>query len=334
MDRYSRQTVFPRVGDEGQRRLLDSTVVIVGCGALGSGVAELLARAGVGALRLVDRDFLEAHNLQRQSLYDERLLGEALPKAVAAARRITEINSGVRTEPHALDVTPDTVVALLDGANVVIDGTDNWETRYLLNDAALSAGVPWIYGGVIGVMGLSFPVIPGVSPCLRCVYPAPPPPGGDTCETAGVLGPAVWMVASIQAMSALRLLLGDPPPAQLTTVDAWNGCIEPIPLGECLPECPACVQRRWEFLDGARPSSTRLCGRNTVQVHPRSDGAIDLEAVAERLRSIGEVRHNEHLLKFGVDAYELTLFRDGRAIIKGADDEAVARSIYARYIGS
>lgn len=334
MDRYSRQIVFPRVGESGQRKLLGATALVVGCGALGSGCIELLARAGVGRLWLADRDFLEAHNLQRQSLYDERLLAEGLPKAVAAARRVREINSEVLTEPHTVDVTADNILELLEGVDVVLDGTDNWDTRYLLNDASVKTGVPWVYGGVLGVIGTSLTVIPGRTPCLRCVFPEPPPVGGDTCETAGVLGPAVWMVASVQVMSALRLLLGDLPPARLSTVDAWNGTVEGLALGAPAPGCPACGERDWEFLNGARPLSARLCGRNSVQVTARRGGGMDLHAVAERVRSVGEVRHNEHLLKLSVDGYEITLFTDGRAIVQGTEDGAVARSLYARYIGS
>jgi adenylyltransferase/sulfurtransferase len=330
--RYSRQTVFPRVGRDGQERLLRSTALVVGCGALGSGCAELLARAGVGALRLVDRDVLEEHNLQRQSLYDERPLREGLPKAVAAARRIGEINSGVRTEAHAADVTADNVLELFEGADVVLDGTDNWEARYLLNDAAHRTGVPWVYGGVIGATGVSMAIRPGTTACLRCVFPEPPAPGGDTCETAGVLGPAVWMVASTQAMSALRVLLGDPPPARLTTIDAWNGTAEGIELGGPAPGCPACAGDL-AFLDGARPTSTRLCGRDSAQVSPGPGIRMDLRAAADRLRAVGDVRANDYLLKLMVGGHELTLFADGRAIVTGTQDESVARSLYARYIG-
>ena len=333
MRRYARQVVFPRVGEEGQRRLLGSTALIAGCGALGSGIAELLARAGVGRLRLVDRDYLELHNLQRQSLYDERLLAEALPKAVAAARRIGEINSDIVAEAHPTDLTGDNVLELFDGVDVVLDGTDNWETRYLLNDAAVRTDTPWVYGGVIGATGMSMAIVPGRTPCLRCIFPDPPPPGGDTCETGGVLGPAVWMVASVQAMSALRILLGDPPEAQLTTVDAWNAGLGGLPLGGPVPGCPACDLRTGEFLNGAHSTGVRLCGRNSVQVSARLGTQLDLGAVAARLGAIGAVRHNEHLLKLDVDGHGLTLFVDGRAIVSGTEDETVARSLYARYIG-
>ncbi len=333
LHRYARQVVFPPVGEEGQRRLLGSTVLIAGCGALGSGIAELLARAGVGTLRLADRDYLELHNLQRQSLYDERLLAEALPKAVAAARRIGEINSGIVAEAHPTDLIGDNVLELFDGVDVVLDGTDNWETRYLLNDAAVRTDTPWVYGGVIGATGMSMAIVPGRTPCLRCIFPDPPPPGGDTCETVGVLGPAVWMVASVQAMSALRILIGDPPAARLTTVDAWNAGAEGLAIGDPVPGCPACDLQTGEFLNGARGTGVRLCGRNSVQIAARPGTRLDLGAVAVRLGSIGAVRHNEHLLKLDVDGHGLTLFADGRAIVSGTEDEAVARSLYARYIG-
>lgn len=333
MERYSRQTIFPRVGEVGQHRLLSSTALIAGCGALGAATAELLARAGVGTLRLADRDFIELNNLQRQSLYGERDVSDALPKAVAATQRIAQINSGVRTEAHVLDILPDNVSELVQGVDIILDGTDNWETRYLLNDAALSVGIPWIYAGVLGVMGVSFPVIPGETPCLRCVYADPPPLGGDTCETAGVLGPTVWMTASIQAMQALRILLGDPPPATMTTVDAWNGTIETLALGGRVQGCLACEQGVLEFLYAARPSSARLCGRESIQLLPHGNSRVDLEAVAGRLRPLGEVRVNEHLLKFSVNGHEITLFADGRAIVRGTEEESTARSLYARYIG-
>ncbi|MDQ3856200.1 MAG: ThiF family adenylyltransferase [Chloroflexota bacterium] len=334
MDRYSRQTVFPRVGEDGQRRLLGATALVLGCGALGSCAAELLARAGVGTLRLVDRDYLEAHNLQRQSLYDERALALDLPKAEAAARRVREINSGLTVDPRVVDVTADNVLDLLEGVDVVLDGTDNWETRYLLNDASVSTGVPWVYGAVLGVSGMSMPILPGTTPCLRCVFSEPPPPGGDTCETAGVLGPAVWIVSSVQAMWALRILLGDPPSAGLTTVDAWSGTMESVALGRPEPDCPACGRRELRFLFGGRPLSTRLCGRDAVQVSAPPGADLDLASAAERLRAVGAVRHNEHLLKLAIDGYELTLFADGRAVVKGTTEEGVARSLYARYIGS
>ncbi len=333
MDRYARQVVFPPVEEQGQRRLLGATALIVGCGALGSGTAELLARAGVGTLRLVDRDYLELHNLQRQSLYDERLLAEALPKAVAAARRIGEINSSIVAEAHPVDLTGDNALEFFDGVDIVLDGTDNWETRYLLNDAAVRTGTPWVYGGVLGAAGMSMAIVPGSTPCLRCIFPDPPPPGGDTCETAGALGPAVWLVASVQAMSALRILIGDPPEARLTTVDAWNAGIESMTLGGPVAGCPACDLRTGEFLDGATGTGVRLCGRNSVQIAARPGARLDLGAIAARLRSVGAVRHNVYLLKLEVDGHGLTLFADGRAIVSGTEEEAVARSLYARYIG-
>ena len=333
MDRYARQMVFPPMGEKGQRRLLGATALIVGCGALGSGSAELLARAGVRTLRLVDRDYLELHNLQRQSLYDERLLAEALPKAVAAAQRIGEINSSIVAEAYPIDLTGDNALEFFDGVDIVLDGTDNWETRYLLNDAAVRTGTPWVYGGVIGVTGMSMAIVPGRTPCLRCIFPDLPPPGGETCETAGVLGPAVWMVASVQAMSALRILLGDPPEARLTTVDAWNAGMESLALGGPVAGCPACDLRTGEFLNGSHGTGVRLCGRSSVQVSARPGARLDLGAVAARLGSVGAVRHNEHLLKLDVDGYGLTLFADGRAIVSGTEEDAVARSLYARYIG-
>lgn len=333
LSRYSRQVVFPLVGEVGQRKLLESRVLLIGCGALGSGIAELLARAGVGYLRIVDRDVVELHNLQRQTLFDERHVRDEAPKAVAAAERIAQINSDIEVEPHVADVTPDNVQSLFESIDLVVDGTDNWGTRYLINDVSVMTGIPWVYGGVIGASGLVMPIIPGQTPCLRCVYPDPPAVSGETCETAGVLGAAVWIVASLQAVTALRLLTGREGEPVLSTIDAWNGSIERLPITERVPGCPACGEREFEFLDAAGAGSVRLCGRNSIQISPSRAGAVNLDSLAQQLESLGPVRHNSYLLKFTIDSYEMTVFSDARVIIKGTEDESTARSLYAKYIG-
>ena len=342
--RYSRQMVVPGFGMTGQRRLAASRVAILGAGALGSALADLLARAGVGALRLADRDYLELHNLQRQTLYTEADVAAALPKAVAAAARLQASNSAVACEPWVADVTPENVDAFLDGVDLALDGTDNFAARYLLNDACVQRSIPWIYSGVISTSGMTMTIRPGVTACFRCLYPEPPPPGSTpTCEIAGVLGPAVQVVAGIAAAAALQLLTGQTPPAGLLALDLAEGTFDRIGAGEPDPACPACGAHRYDFLAGGALAATapaQLCGRATIQV--RLDGGrLDLAALGARLAAadLGSVRVTPYLLRLmpapdtaGV-AWELTLFPDGRVIVKGTEDPAVARSLVARYIG-
>jgi adenylyltransferase/sulfurtransferase len=306
-------------------------------GALGAALAETLARAGVGTLRLADRDVLEVHNLQRQSLYTEADVAAALPKAVAAAARLTAINRMVAVEAQVADVTAETVEAFISGMDVVLDGTDNFAARYLLNDACLRCGLPWIYSGVLGTSGLTLTVRPGVTACLRCLYPHPPPPGSTpTCETEGVLGPAVQTVAAAAAAATLQLLVGADPPRGLLAVDLWDGTFERLGTGERDPACPACGLGRYDFLRGGALvalQSAQLCGRATVQV--RLDGALTLPTLAARLTAagLGQVHANAHLIRLLVPPHELTIFPDGRVIVKGTEDVAEARSLVARYIG-
>ncbi len=337
-DRYSRQAILPGIGAEGQARIRAGRVAILGLGALGSALAESLARAGVGTLRLADRDVLEAHNLQRQNLYTEADVAAALPKAVAAAARLEAINRQVTVESEMADVTAETVEAFISGMDVVLDGTDNFAARYLLNDAALRHGIPWIYSGVIGTSGLSLTIRPGQTACLRCLYPDPPPPGSTaTCETAGVLGPAVQTVAALAAAATLQLLVGADPPRGLLAVDLWTGTFDRIGTGDRDPACPACGAGRYDFLRGgaqAALQSAQLCGRATVQV--RLDGGrLDLATLAARLRDagLGQVHANPHLIRLQVPPHELTIFPDGRVIVKGTEDPAEARSLVARYVG-
>jgi molybdopterin/thiamine biosynthesis adenylyltransferase len=333
--RYSRQILFPGIGERGQEALLASHAVVVGCGALGSFHAAALARAGVGRLTIIDRDYVEPGNLHRQWLFEESDAAESLPKAAAAARRIARINSTVKTRGIVADLTASNAEELLGGADVILDGADNFEVRYLVNDFAVSRGIPWIYGAAVGSYGLAMPVIPGRTACLRCVYPDPPTGAQPTCETAGVLNAIISAVASIQVADALKILCGCASQVQprITTIDLWYGGIRQIGQPAPDPDCPTCGRREFRYLEQRRRPPVTLCGRNAVQVHER-ERPIDLVDLESRLGPLGEVRANEFALRFRVDAYELTVFPDGRAIVKGTSDEGVARSLYARYVGN
>jgi molybdopterin/thiamine biosynthesis adenylyltransferase len=333
--RYSRQIRFAPLGEEGQAKLRAARVAIVGCGALGTVQAEAMARAGVGHLRLIDRDFVEWSNLQRQFLYDEADAAEALPKAVAAARRLAKVNSEVAVEPLVADLTPASAPDLFEDIDLILDGTDNFETRFLINDAAVAASVPWIYGAAVGSYGIKMAIVPGRTACLRCVYPQPPQGAQPTCETEGVLAPVTATIAALQVADALKMLaLGtDSVVARLTTVDVWTGVIRQLAPPPRDSACPCCVRREFVHLDGSRRAPISLCGRNAVQIHERSR-PVDLPALAQRLSAVAPVRSNEFALRVAIDPYELTVFPDGRAIIKGTQDIGVARSLYARYIGA
>jgi len=333
--RYSRQILFAGLGEEGQERLLQAHAAIVGCGALGSFQAAALARAGVGRLTIIDRDYVEPSNLQRQWLFEESDAAEALPKAVAAERRLARINSSVRARGIVADLTPTNIDELLSQAQVILDGTDNFETRYLVNDFALSRGIPWIYGAAVGSYGLTMPVIPGRTACLRCVYPDPPSGAQPTCETAGVLNTITAVIAALETADALKILAGriDSVRARLTTVDVWEGGIRQIEQPAPDPDCPACGARDFVYLEGRRCAPVSLCGRNAVQIHERAR-PLDLGRLKAALLPLGEVRANEFALRFLTGPYELTIFPDGRAIIKGTTDIGLARSLYARYVGA
>ena len=331
-ERYSRQILFPGIGEAGQEALLASHAVIAGCGALGSFHAAALARAGVGRLTLIDRDYVEPSNLHRQWLYDEADSTEALPKAAAAVRHIALINSSVRAHAAVTDLTAANAAGLLGDADIILDGTDNFETRYLINDFAVSRGIPWIYGAAVAAYGLTMPVVPGKTPCLRCVYPDPPAGAQPTCETAGVLNVIVSAVASVQVADAIRILTGAEMHPRITTFDLWGGNIRQIDAPQRDPECPACGRREFPFLEESTGRPESLCGRNAVQIAPVTR-TLDLAALRVRLEPLGEVRANEFALRFRAAPYELTVFPDGRAIVKGTSDPALARSLYARYIG-
>lgn len=333
--RYARQSVLDVIGRAGQRKLSDAAVLVVGCGALGSVHADLLARAGVGRILLVDRDVLELHNLQRQTLFDERDVRERMPKAPAAARRLRVVNSGITIEEEIADVTAANVEPLLRRADLALDGTDNIETRYLLNDAAVKAGKPWVYGGVLGTGGAVMAVRPGDGPCLRCVFPEPPSPGElPTCETLGVLNTAVAWVAALQVTEAIRLLVGGPVDGHcLHSLDVWRGAAVPVKV-ERAAECPCCGQGVFEFLESGRVSSaTSFCGRNAVQIAPERKTAPDFDRLRETLSPLGPVTVNGLVLEFSVDGHRLVVFPDGRVLVMGTTDTARARSLVARYIG-
>ena len=335
-ERYSRQILFRGIGAEGQRRLAAGRIAIVGCGATGSALAQLLARAGIGKLRIIDRDYVEASNLQRQSLFDEADASESTPKAIAAARKIAGFNSEVEAEARVEDVVPGNVEAILEGVDVVLDGTDNFETRYLLNDYAVKASLPWIYTAAVGSYGVTLSVSPGKTACLACIFPDTPRGMVETCETSGVLNTAVSVVASIAATEALKLLVGGEALEKLRktlwSFDVWTNEHAEIAAGKPRAGCQACSQRDFVHLAGEGRPHITMCGRNSVQIHERAR-PIDFAEMQRRLESLGQVRHNEFVLKFWREPYEMTLFPDGRAIIKGTTDTGVARSLYARYVG-
>jgi molybdopterin-synthase adenylyltransferase len=337
-ERYSRQMILPGWGREGQRRLAGKRAVVIGCGALGSHIADHLVRAGVGHLVLADRDFVEWHNLPRQALYDEADAAQGVPKAVAAARRLRQVNSQIVIEEHVVDVNADTIEALIAGADLVMDGADNFEVRYLLNEACVKHGIPWVYGGVLGTYGLTAAIVPGSTPCLRCLLgPMPPPASVPTCETAGVLGPAVAVVAALETTEGFKILLDrhEELLRGLVMVDVWSGDFERVNTSKGDTTCPVCDEGRYELLDAERGSmATSLCGRSAVQVSPGPGHEVDLAALAARLADLDLLQANEYLLRLKAEDKEITVFADGRAIIKGVDDPTQARALYARYVGT
>ncbi len=333
-NRYSRQILFSEIGPEGQRRLARARVVIVGCGATGSVLASLLARSGVGSLRIVDRDYVEASNLQRQSLFDENDARESLPKAIAAARQIARFNSEVVVEPQVADLIPANADSLLAGCDLILDGTDNFETRYLINDYALKNSRAWIYAAAVGSYALTMNILPGDTACLACIFPESPRGTVETCETAGILNSAVTLVASIAATEAMKFLIGAGSKMRRTLLswDVWTH--QRAELSAAAPQlgCRTCLREFVHLAGEGRPHIT-LCGRNSVQIHEQQR-PVDFTELCSRLQPLGNVRHNEFVLKFWREPYEMTLFPDGRAIIKGTTDTAIARSLYARYVGS
>jgi|SRR5215469_1537075 len=339
-ERYSRQILFSAIGEAGQEKLLAAGAVLVGCGALGTVVTNLMVRAGLGHLVVVDRDFVEPSNLQRQTLFEESDARDALPKAIAAERRLRAVNSGVQVEGIVADLTPDNALDLLDGFPVILDGTDNFETRLLVNDAALFLGVPWIYAAAVGSYGVTMTIRPGKTACLACLLESENGKSAsgaeDTCDTLGVLNSVAGIIACVEAAEATKLLSGHPEAlnGRLLSCDVWTGKFQSIRV-ERNPNCRACVQRNFLYLEGRFQPRISVCGRDSVQIHERRR-ALDLRELGHRAAaaSASDVRNNDFLLRFRVAPYEMTVFPDGRAIVKGTQDPAIARSLYARYIGS
>jgi len=339
-ERYSRQILFSGIGEAGQEKLLASSAVLIGCGALGTVAANLMVRAGLGRLAIIDRDFVEASNLQRQTLFEEADARDAMPKAIAAERRLRAINSGVRVEGIVADLTPDNALDLLSRFPIILDGTDNFETRLLLNDAAVSLGLPWIYAAAVGSYGVTMTIRPKETACLACLVESESNHSvlgaEDTCDTTGVLNAAAGVIASIEAAEATKLLAGWPEAlnSKLVSCDVWSGRFQSIRVARN-PDCRACVRREFVHLEGRARPHVSMCGRDSVQIHERRRG-LDLAELGRRVTSASasEVRNNQFLLRFRVATYEMTVFPDGRAIVKGTQDPAIARSLYARYIGS
>src|SRR5271169_6427107 len=336
-EKYSRQMLFAGIGKEGQQRILASSAAIVGCGAIGAAAAALLVRAGVGRVRILDRDFVEPSNLQRQTLFDENDALNALPKAVAAERKLRAINSGVSIEGLVSDLNPRNAEELLSGFDLILDGTDNFETRFLINDFAVHSACPWIYAAAVASYGVTMTIRPGLTPCLACLLEPSPNGHGleETCDTVGVLGPIVNLIASLEVAEALKLLAGRECAlhGRLLSCDVWTGYFQSVRVARN-PSCRACARREFSYLQGQAQPHITLCGRDSVQIHERGR-TLDLGALQERLAAaVSDVRHNEFLLCFRVDPYQMTVFADGRAILKGTKDPAIARSLYARYIGA
>ena len=336
-EKYSRQMLFAGIGPEGQRRLLGSRATLVGCGAIGAAAANLLVRAGVGSLHIIDRDFVEQSNLQRQTLFDESDARKALPKAVAAEHKLGSINSGVEVKGVVADLSPKNAVELLSGSDLILDGTDNFETRFLINDFAVESGRAWIYAAAVSSYGLTMTIRPGLTPCLACLLESANSAHSleETCDTIGVLGPIVNLMASWQIAEALKILAGHPEAlhGRLLSFDVWTGRMQSIRLARN-PECRACAKHHYPYLEGEAQPHITLCGRDSVQIHERSR-ALDLPALASRLQPVvQDIRQNDFLIRFRVAPYEMTVFADGRAILKGTKDPAVARSLYARYLGA
>ncbi len=334
-DRYSRQVLFGGIGEAGQQKLRASTVAIVGCGATGSAAVSLLARAGVGTLRIIDRDYVEPSNLQRQALFDESDAAESMPKALAAANKIAQFNSDVYAEAKDADLTPANIDELLSGARIILDATDNFETRYLVNDYSVKNAIPWIYTAAVGSYGVTMNILPAETACLSCVFPQAPTGMVETCDTSGILNSAVNLVASLEATEAMKFLVGAKDKLRRTMIsfDLWSNDHAEISTAMPRADCKTCQRREFPYLAGEGRPHITLCGRNSVQIHEQHR-PISFANMAQRLSPHGRVKHNDFVLKFWHNDYEMTLFPDGRAIVKGTTDTALARSLYARFVGS
>jgi adenylyltransferase/sulfurtransferase len=336
--RYSRQILFPQIGNVGQKKLLRARVLLVGCGALGASHAEMLGRAGVGFIRIVDRDFVEFSNLQRQTLFSEEDARERLPKAIAAKNRLEKINSEVETEAIITDVNNSNIESLVKDVDLVLDGTDNFRVRYLVNDACVKLNKPWVYGAAVSSYGTTMTIIPKQTPCLRCIFEEIPAAGSSpTCDTAGVIQPIIATISAIQVSESLKILVGKTGKLHrsLMQFDVWENDWRKIKLGKANKDCRTCGENDFEFLKASNQDFlTTLCGRDAIQIQPPNSARIDLRVLAEKLKGLGEIKINEYLLRICIDEFEITVFKDSRAIIKGTDDQTIARSVYAKYIGN
>ncbi len=333
--RYQKQVILEQIGQKGQKKLSQSSVLVAGCGGLGCIIADFLVRAGVGKITLVDRDVVELDNLHRQILFDEDDAEKAIPKALAASEKLKKANSGVDIEAEVADISPANVEKIIRNADLVLDGTDNFETRFLLNDACLKKGIPWVYGGVVATRGMCLAVIPGKTPCLRCFLSEPPPPGEvPTCETVGVLGPAVAVIASLEVSEAMKILMGkkDELLEGMVNFDIWTGDWALFQIKKNT-ECPACSQGDYQYLRKGIARTTVICGENAVQVTPLKKVKVSFPELTERLAAAGKVHQTKHVVRFEVPPFEFLIFSDGRTIIKGTSDEAEARKAFSRYLG-
>lgn len=339
LERYSRQILFQGIGEEGQRKMLKSRVAIVGVGALGTVIANHLVRSGVGTIRLIDRDLVELSNLQRQILFREKDAILQLPKAVAAQKRLIEINSTVTVEAVTADLNLDNAEELLMDFDVIVDGTDNFNTRFLINDVAVKRGTPWVHGGAVSSRGMFAVIKPGVTPCYRCLFPHVPNGTGETCDTVGVLSPLTDIIGSFQAIETIKLLVGAETTPNLEQIDIWDhtSMQMDISMGKN-PNCPACGNGQYDFLERSSEHQvvfTTLCGRNTVQINPRKKGMFDFKRAAENLRKSGKISTNEFLLRFSPEeGISIVIFKDSRVLIHGTNDIIKAKMLYSKYIGN
>ncbi|PLS02963.1 ThiF family adenylyltransferase [Neobacillus cucumis] len=339
LDRYSRQILFQAVGEEGQRKLLGSRVAIIGAGALGTVIANHLVRSGIGYIRLIDRDLVEWSNLQRQMLYTEEDARKQLPKAIAAQKRLKEINSAVTVDAVIADLNLDNAEELLSGMDVIVDGTDNFMTRFLINDVAVKHRIPWVHGAAVSSRGMFAVIKPGVTPCYRCLFPHVPSSNGETCDTVGVLSPLTDIIGSYQAMETIKVILGAETTPNLEQIDIWDHSTMQMEISEGKnPNCPACGQGQFDFINrssGKQVAYTTLCGRDTVQISPKHKGELDLKRTAANLQKSGKVSFNEFLLRFSPnEELSIVVFKDGRVLIHGTNDIVIAKQLYSKYIGS
>ena len=339
LERYSRQILFQRIGETGQLKLLNSKVAIVGVGALGTVIANHLVRSGVGYIRLIDRDLVEFSNLQRQTLFDEEDASFQLPKVIAAQKRLNKINSSVTIDAHIADINLDNAEELLTGMDCIVDGTDNFMTRFLINDVAVKYRVPWVHGAAVSSRGMFTSIIPGKTPCYRCLFPNVPTGTGETCDTVGVLSPLTDIIGSFQALEAIKILIGEKTTPNLEQIDIWDYSTMQMDISEGRnPHCPTCVNHQFDFLDRSSDQQiayTTLCGRNTVQINPRNKRELDVRKLAENLKKSGNVSGNDYLLRFSPDVdTSIVVFKDARVLIHGTNDVVKAKLLYSKYIGN